>query len=358
MGADECGEGGSTLPPPSLVPRLHVVHHKKLVSNNPLTDKISLSKTEMEKTREQLLYILSQSLLGDSLAAEYLLYHLISKVYSRQDIRILGKLSLNLFRISPNNNWPKRLYTLLSLFTSGSHYLPLTKQQLEVTPFVPQKDFEANRLVSGILQLPAGTHLVLDETALSDCQLDSKAVQNLTALGNLMVWQKVDYDFKYHNLEYFTDIPVLVMSEGRSLLTPDIQVMVKPEENSPSPDTLIETNFRNIGAILNQELLNRIRVYLSQARSMDYELTDQLQNEVQEDFVRMRQENQGQISVEDLHSHLVLARLASVSRGKSTLDAEVWARVKAMEAERRTSRTPPNRADPVLPSGLPMHIAA
>lgn len=28
----------------------------------------------------QLLYILSQSLLGDSLAAEYLLYHLISKV--------------------------------------------------------------------------------------------------------------------------------------------------------------------------------------------------------------------------------------------------------------------------------------
>ena len=39
-----------------------------------------------------------------------------------------------------------------------------------------------------------------------------------------MVWQKVDYDFKYHNLEYFTDIPVLVMSEGRSLLTPDIQV--------------------------------------------------------------------------------------------------------------------------------------
>ena len=33
--------------------------------------------------------------------------------------------------------------------------------------------------------------------------------------------------------------------------------MVKPEENSPSPDTLIETNFRNIGAILNQELLNR-----------------------------------------------------------------------------------------------------
>ena len=43
-------------------------------------------------------------------------------------------------------------------------------------------------------------------------------------LGNLMTWQKVDYDFKYHNLEYQTDIPVLVMSEGRSMLTADVQV--------------------------------------------------------------------------------------------------------------------------------------
>ena len=39
-----------------------------------------------------------------------------------------------------------------------------------------------------------------------------------------MTWQKVDYDFKYHNLEYQTDIPVLVMSEGRSMLTADVQV--------------------------------------------------------------------------------------------------------------------------------------
>ena len=48
------------------------------------------------------------------------------------------------------------------------------------------QDFEANRLVSGILQLPAGTHLVVDETVMADCQLDAKAVQNLTALGEIL----------------------------------------------------------------------------------------------------------------------------------------------------------------------------
>ena len=31
--------------------------------------------------------------------------------------------------------------------------------------------------------------------------------------GNLLTWQKVDYDFKYHSLEYETDIPVLVSSQ-------------------------------------------------------------------------------------------------------------------------------------------------
>ncbi len=39
-------------------------------------------------------------------------------------------------------------------------------------------------------------------------------------------WQKLDYDFKYHSLEYETDVPVLVLSEGRSLLPSDFQLKV------------------------------------------------------------------------------------------------------------------------------------
>ena len=36
--------------------------------------------------------------------------------------------------------------------------------------------------------------------------------------GNLITWQKVDYDFKFHSLEYETDIPVLVSSRRFLLL--------------------------------------------------------------------------------------------------------------------------------------------
>lgn len=46
----------------------------------------------------------------------------------------------------------------------------------------------------------------------------SPGVHNVTALGNLITWQKVDYDFSYHQMEFPCNINVLITSEGRSLL--------------------------------------------------------------------------------------------------------------------------------------------
>jgi hypothetical protein len=81
-----------------------------------------------------------------------------------------------------------------------------------------RKDYDANRLVSGVLQLSTQTHLVLDETCLEAGQLDSNGVHNVAALGTLISRQKVDYDFQFYKLEFQTDVPVLVLSEGKSLL--------------------------------------------------------------------------------------------------------------------------------------------
>ena len=47
-----------------------------------------------------------------------------------------------------------------------------------------------------------GTHLLVDETALTPGQLTEVGVKNLTALGNLIQWQKVTYDFQYHTSEF------------------------------------------------------------------------------------------------------------------------------------------------------------
>ena len=56
--------------------------------------------------------------------------------------------------------------------------------------FVPRKDYHENRLVSGLLQLSAGTHLILDETTMADGQLTADGLRNVTAIGNVISWQK------------------------------------------------------------------------------------------------------------------------------------------------------------------------
>ena len=40
----------------------------------------------------------------------------------------------------------------------------------------------------------------------------------MTALGNVVSWQKLDYDFEFHRQPFHTDVAVLVFSEGKSLL--------------------------------------------------------------------------------------------------------------------------------------------
>lgn len=64
-------------PPPSLVPRIHCVAFKKIKNHN-LLNHIELGTNEVESLRKDLMIVLTQMLLGDELAAEYLLCHLIS----------------------------------------------------------------------------------------------------------------------------------------------------------------------------------------------------------------------------------------------------------------------------------------
>ena len=64
--------------------------------------------------------------------------------------------------------------------------------------------------------MPEATHLILD-----------KITKNLTAIGHFITWQKVKYDFKFHLMEYKVDVSCLILSDGRSMLPQDIQLMVR-----------------------------------------------------------------------------------------------------------------------------------
>uniref|UniRef100_A0A1E1WQ04 Mini-chromosome maintenance complex-binding protein n=1 Tax=Pectinophora gossypiella TaxID=13191 RepID=A0A1E1WQ04_PECGO len=324
-------------PPPSLVPRLHAVYVKKLEHCNPLiTEAIDQDTVlkEANSAREHLLKALTELLLGDRLAAEYLICHLIACVYLRQDTIALGQFCLNLSNLPTQKypNYAKQLYDIIKQFVTKSYYLPLTIDNMNTMTLLPKKDYECNRLTSGVLQLSKGTHLVLDETKMEQGRLDNTGVHNVAALGHLIKNQKVEYDFKYYKMEFESDISVLVLSEGKSLLPSDYHVPLKPEESSLEIfDAIVEA----ATYYLKEEIMNIIRVYLTNLKLVKYTISEDLQF-VEEDFIEMRSkaDSSNPVTADDLHRLLVLARLVSLSRGRDTLLKDCWDDTKRMEAER------------------------
>lgn len=81
-----------------------------------------------------------------------------------------------------------------------------------------RKDYECNRITSGLLQLTHNTHLILDETKLTPGHLSQSGVRAVSAISDVINYQKVTYDFNYFPMEFDCDIPILILSEGKSLL--------------------------------------------------------------------------------------------------------------------------------------------
>lgn len=347
------GDGDETssepkLPPPSLVPRLHAVVIYNLKHNNPhLPANINSSVREkvmqdigedMETLRRRLLEILQMVTLGDNLAAEYLLCHLVSSVYFSAGLLPIGKLCLNLSHIPKSGSYPRLLHSFISSLVTKSHLLPLSLHCLNSLQFCSNKNYSTNRLKSGVLQLSRNTNLILDETQLEAGQLTVEGHKNIKALEHVIRWQKVQYDFDFYQREFEADIAIICVSEGKSILPSDAHI---PLEATVSHDDLLN-HFHHIEAELRLNLLQKFRIYLGLAQNMEYSIDKELEALIQNDFISMRQNDRKSMSEDDLHSLLNLTRLLTMSRGLSCPTAQIWQWAKTLESSRKQRlQTPP-----------------
>ncbi|KAK3598677.1 hypothetical protein CHS0354_006350 [Potamilus streckersoni] len=341
-------EKNAHAPPPSLVPRLHVVLSYKLEHNNPhlpisvAQDEFNraLSRLQLEITslRAELLFVFEHALFGDSLAAEYLLCHLLASVYGRVDVMPMGKLSINFSNCPSTSVYSQLIHQLLSALVTKCHLLPISLHNMNNLRFSPRKDYTANRLQSGLLQLSSGTELVIDEMALQQGQLNPDGVKNIQALGNLITWQKVEYDFSYHRQDFHANVSILTLSEGKSILPSDCLV---PLCQKIMPENL-RLHFTFLDPKLTPDFLTKVRTYLGLTKLLSYCLTEDIQKVIQDDFVELRKNDTKNMTVDDFHLHLNLVRLMSLSHLQTTPDLKLWRRVKAMERERkcRVAQTP------------------
>lgn len=139
--------------------------------------------------------------------------------YHRINASVFGKLSVNLQKCpaSSSDSLIPFLYHELQNLIPNSHFISLSRENLSKSKFVPKKNFDSNKLVSGILQLSPGTHLFIDETAMTQGVMDSQALSNLQQLASAIHHQTVKYDFTYNQVDIPTDLPSIIVSEGKSM---------------------------------------------------------------------------------------------------------------------------------------------
>ncbi|KAH8305378.1 hypothetical protein KR018_000090 [Drosophila ironensis] len=341
-GFENLSELQAAHPSPFLIPRLHAFGVNMLPHANPLLDE-NLRQPVEETAEDQypsqvavhkdLRMLLKLCLFDDDLAAEYLLSHLISTVYSRSEMQSIGKFALNLCNLPKESlqQYTTKLYQVLELLLPASHYLPMTLDTMNTAAFAPKKDYETNKLVSGLLQLAPHTHLVLDETCMQQGKLEANGVHAVQHLAHLINNQELKCDFQYYQIDYHANVPVLVLSEGRSMLPSDFVVPLNADAKAVE---LLDESLKAAHHYLQPARLRQFRKYLTAARISAFSVSDEHTEMIQQDFVDMRKANV-KSNADDLHGLLVLSRLLGIARGKEALDKETWQLATEFESKRR-----------------------
>jgi hypothetical protein len=331
-------EDASKNPVTSLVPRFHALAYKvtsqnKFVNSTPVE---RFSETEMETShklspeqvnsaRSKLLDMLTNVLGGDVFAAELVLMTLISRVHTRTDMLTLGKFSVNLTGCKLDScetgTISEMLSTVIGQVCPSTAHLPVTVPALNARSWSPKKDYVYNRLRSGPLQLAASTVLLLDETKLEAGTLTEIGIRNVDALKSLSTLQDLEYDFQYHQMRMPVDVPLIILSDTKSIIPADVIV---PLRRVRQPK-VIETT---------EDELAIMRAFVSGARMTKHTISEQTSADIETEIVAARK-NDKALTQEVLHLLLTMARLHALALGGSEVTKQTW--IETVEINRRVA---------------------
>jgi len=318
-------EDAAKNPASSLVPRFHALAYK-VTSQNLFVDSTpsqrfmrtdleaqsAIALDQVQSVREKILGVISNALGGDAFAAEIVLMAIISRVHTRTDMLTLGKVSLNLTGCRSNAEAcvPELLSSVISKICPSVAHLSMTVPSLNARPWTPRKDYVYNRLRSGPLQLAASTVLVLDECRLEAGTLTANGVRNVEALKSLSASQEVEYDFEYHQMRVQVDIPLIILSDTKSIVPTDLVVPLRQVRDPIATD-------------VSDEELQVMRKFIANARMMKHFISEETSAEIEAEIVSARKADNA-LSQTDLHMMLTMARLQALSKGSAEVTKQTW----------------------------------
>ena len=185
-------------PPTSTVPRVHALYVRPARVPLPAPPPPAAGAARAA-ARTAALAHLTTALHGDALAAELMLLQLVARVHVRSAGFAVGSLSVAIGGCPPAPQGaaptePSPFATTLAAAVAdlapATVTLPLTVPALNAGRLRPARCPDTSRLVAAPLQVAAGTHLLLDETALAPGKLAPVGVDNLQVRWRKRRWQE------------------------------------------------------------------------------------------------------------------------------------------------------------------------
>ncbi|KAF9986605.1 hypothetical protein BGZ75_001595 [Mortierella antarctica] len=313
------------------IPTVHAILMRKVedhghpelkLDGRPGASDLELHAKDAEAIRKELIQYIAPAVHGDLLAAELVLLQFMSRVYSRPSGAVLGKLSLNLRDTSANSVVPQNLTRVLQSVLPKFHVIPMTLNTLNNNFFFPRGE---EQLSSGILQVTRGTTLLLDETVMEEGTLVDKGIKNLKAVSDISLYQTLSYVFPFNSLDFQTDISLLIVSLGNSLVPVDCAITLRPEPSGTvQPSQPTETQLKSF------------RKYVSVSRLADYTLSEEMAKEIETEFMEQRRAataaGTALTTPNELAFKISLARLVALSRGERVLSKQSWEHAVSLSA--------------------------
>ncbi|KAL1933589.1 hypothetical protein VTP01DRAFT_7679 [Rhizomucor pusillus] len=340
---DQFNPGMSSL---SGVPVIHAITYQSLEGSAGVpfgSEDLDNMLHQARDIRAKLIDYIAAVFGGDKLVAEFVLLQLISRVTAKhQDVKI-GQFTLNVSNfpdVAQNgksssyyalkNTASKLVASMIERLALQIVSLPLTIEGLNAGRFSPKSEYE--NLQAGLLQLVDGTSLLIDETSLTEGTLNDTGVRNVQALNNVIQNQSLKYDFPYSQFDFDTDISIISLSSGKSILPNHCSVRLEPIYNLAEIDEPLPN--------LPAETMNIFRMYLQAAKHSAYDIPAEVSEYIQSNFVNERKSasESGKTlpTQEDLMLRVNLARLVSLSFGEKTLKKESYDYAKSLDESRKS----------------------
>lgn len=322
---------------PRNVRRLHVVRWRVVPAHegNPLVARLGVNAISSARAdaagaahhlRTLLVRYLASALLGDILAAEYVLLALVARPV-RTGAQLLGKLSVNVvLPTCANSNVAPRFLRALRHICSRVVAVDVNIASMNSAEIYPRKDYELNRLKAGRLQLAAGTCLVTDETQLTHGRLAERGVKNIRALASVAQRATAPLDFQYYESEMEMQCSTILLTQrGKSVIGGDVVVRVCENKEVSLPDW--ESS--------DADTVEKMRLSLTLlAEYGDFDISQEASDEVANAYVEARKKGLAKDGQESLQRWLSVARCCARSFGEQKLSLERWKYALALEQSR------------------------